>query len=213
MPFCLCFSACKNQMVASVDNLDSSVALEIASIDGSQELNNEALSALTLIVKTNIANTNNSNIDESVKRNNNINEEIYNKVVTISSSIKDNILSDNYIITSTVPEKNWKLDIKKTDILKFLKKKKLSLSSIASISETKNKDGNIISINMGGKQIDFCEIEKEFNLPSNKITKINNNKQSISVEGERDISSFVSLKSIEDWINKNRDSYNIAFGR
>ena len=41
-------------MVASVDNLDSSVALEIASIDGSQELNNEALSALTLIVKTNI---------------------------------------------------------------------------------------------------------------------------------------------------------------
>lgn len=201
---CLGFAACKKQAVTSADNLDSAVAYEIASIDGSNEFDHDTLRALTFIVKSNIINSNSSNIDESVLRTSTIDEKLYNKVLDISATYTDILANKTYKITNNEPEKRWSKEIKKTDILKYLNKKHLSLSSISNIKEYRDKDNSITYLDIGGKKLDFGTVMKDFDLPSGKVDIIKNKKSSLIVEGERDTEDIICIKNAKDWAKNNK---------
>lgn len=78
----------------------------------------------------------------------------------------------------------WSKEIKKSELLKFLKKNNISLSSLSGLSITSDENGNVSRLSVGGKTFNFSDLAEEFELESTKITNIYKTKSSIIIEGE-----------------------------
>ena len=63
-------------------------------------------------------------------------------------------------------------------------KNNISLSNVSEIEQVKNNNGELESLSIGGKNIEFLELKKNFNLKSNKINSIEQTNSSIFVKGE-----------------------------
>lgn len=92
-------------------------------------------------------------------------------------------LPKNIIITTDSKSYTWQKVIKKSELLRFLAKKNISLANISNFKTNTDENSNIISIVIAGKEIDFSEIKSEFNLPSSKISGIKNNISDIFISG------------------------------
>lgn len=129
-------------------------------------------------------------------------------------------LPKNIIIATDSKSFTWQKKIKKSELLKFLAKKNISLANISEFKTNTDENSNIVSIVIAGKEIDFSEIKSEFDLPSSKISSIKNNISDILISGTGidcpnvfDIKISESLASsglnYEQILNFFFDSYNI----
>ena len=189
---CFCCSCSKkesNTQVASkqahASELDKQVAFEIENYKNIDSLEDETIKALSVVIRTNILNgeiEKKSTEEYSVK-----NEHILKLTTETSGEIlsKENNSNDSvtiYIEDESEPEE-WTKEIKKVEILKYLKKKDISLSSISNIKNKTNDNGRTQKIIVGGKEINYNEIMKEFDIPSNNLKSITNNISSITIIG------------------------------
>lgn len=129
-------------------------------------------------------------------------------------------LPKNIIIATDSKLYTWQKVIKKSELLRFLAKKNISLANISEFKTNTDENSNIISIVIAGKDIDFSEIKSEFDLPSSKISSIKNNISEIFITGSGidcpnvfDIKVSESLASsglsYEQILSYFFDSYNI----
>lgn len=194
------FCGCQNKQASiQADNVNDMIALELASIEDSNNLDTETLKTLSVAIRTNITNFNESGIDENLKTKN-IESSILNKMYNITNSTNgETIETDKKItISKSKPSKVWSKNISKSNILKFISKNNISISSIKNIREIKNDDGTLKSIIIGQKEIPYKTLEKEFDLNSNKITSIENQSSSITIIGEQDTSNIFAIEEINN---------------
>lgn len=89
----------------------------------------------------------------------------------------------NIIIATDSKSYTWQKVIKKSELLRFLAKKNISLANISDFKTNSDENSNILSIVIAGKVINFNEIKSEFDLPSSKISSIKNNISEIFIFG------------------------------
>lgn len=199
--FVLFFCGCKRNInvepVAETqvfeNQTDIFIANEIEDMKTSQTFDDETIKTLSVILRTNLKNENInfSNNEYSLK-----NEHIYDIVKQTSGQtieFDDEVSKQLYIEQEN---DDWVLEIKKFDILKFLKENNISLSSVSNISLENQEDGKTKNLNLNGKIISFEKISSYFNIPSNNIYKIENNLTSIKLYGKG--KGFYENLKIED---------------
>lgn len=195
---CFMFSGCSKNTSSSItaDNqadafdIDFLVAKEIEEIDGCENFSDETIKSLSIITRTNLINENNLKTEETTPPKN---EHILNLVKETENQILDseNQTQKNKIEITTKEEESWVKEIKKVDILKFLTKNKINLTSTKNISPEKDEFGKTKNLNLNGKIVSFEKIKKEFDLPSNNIEYIENNKTNIKIHGKGSSDSMI----------------------
>lgn len=188
---CFIFTGCSKNTTADVvaekqadaTNIDLQVVKEIESLENVNDLSDETIKSLSIISRTNLMNEtqNKSNENYTPK-----NKKIYELVKQTENQIlidENNSQSENFKIENQ-KEETWVKEIKKGDILKFLNKNKIKLSSTSNIKPEKDEFGKTTKLNLNGKIVSFEKIMKEFNLPSNNIEYIENNLTNIKIYGK-----------------------------
>ena len=188
---CFIFTGCSKNTTADVvaekqadaTNIDLQVVKEIESLENVNDLSDETIKSLSIISRTNLMNKtqNKSNENYTPK-----NKKIYELVKQTKNQIlidENNSQSENFKIENQ-KEETWVKEIKKGDILKFLNKNKIKLSSTSNIKPEKDEFGKTTKLNLNGKIVSFEKIMKEFNLPSNNIEYIENNLTNIKIYGK-----------------------------
>lgn len=92
--------------------------------------------------------------------------------VETDHSINQKPSKENFDLTETQKIQTWTKEIKKSEILKFLIRNKIKITSISNIKQEKNENGETVFLIVGGKKIDFDLIATHFNLTTKKISKI-----------------------------------------
>ena len=190
----LIFAGCSKQEQAVASSIDSQVAAEIEQIENIESFDDETIKSLAVIVRTKIKNENKTIKAEYTPKN----TRIYNIVKeTANETIeKDkNKKRIDYVLDS---QKEWTKEIKKSEILKFLKTKNISLSNISNISPQYLSDGSFDHLLIGGKKITYSELSNNFDLPSNKVINIKNNISSITIIGEEKNQDVFNIKNAEN---------------
>lgn len=169
---------------ASASNLDLQVLQKIESIENIESFDNETIKALSVVVRTNIINSENYK-NQTTFEYNPKSERIHSLVSSTSNEVLFNNESkiDTIYIDNNNDNKTWVQEIKKVDILKYMKDNNISLSNISEIETETTEEGFVKNIVIGGKNIDIKKLMKYFQLKSNKITNIKNKKTSFIVEG------------------------------
>lgn len=193
---CLCFCGCsknnstvptaEKQASATTNDVNLAVTKEIESQEGFEKFNDETIKALSIVVRTNLLNSKNTEIqnDEYSPKSKHIYELVkQTNGLVLKSENDDEILNHIYIETNEV-EQEWVKDIKKVEILKFLTQNNISLSSLSNIKPERDENGRTTSLNLNGKIIPFEDVMNEFEIPSNNIEKIENKKTSIKIHGK-----------------------------
>ena len=157
-------------------DIDKLVAINLEKID--KNYSNETLKALSVILRTNLTIKN----EEITNLNPN------NKYLEIANSTKNEVLKNdkNNLIEISLIEKDeyrWQKNIKKSKILEFALKNKVSLSNISQI-EPVFENEKIKGINIGKKYFDYQLLINEFGLESNDIESIETNKTELIIKGK-----------------------------
>lgn len=161
---------------------------ELEKIENINNLDDETIKALSVISRTNILN-NNATFDNDLI----IEKSSYNeRLINLINETEDEILSyenndtklDNILIETKTENNIWKKEIKKGDILKYLKENNISLANISETEYEINDEGFVENLIIGGKNISLKTLSKEFGLPSTKIINVENNLSSIIVYGQ-----------------------------
>lgn len=213
---CICFCGCSKNtskeiiaetQVSKID-IDKIVAGEISNLENVNEIDDETIKALSVVVRTNLQNENLNNYEFTENK---INENIYNLVSETSgktiSLLNEEINSKIKIDYEPQEKQEWSKEIKKADILKFLKNNKISLTSISNIKPENNETGKTTGLNMNGKFIPIETLISEFDLPSNEITHIENKLMSVKVYGKGDQKDMVFNISEAKKLAENGYSY------
>lgn len=195
--FCFCAGCSNSSKTASASSLDIAVTEELEQIENIESFDDETIKALSVIIRTKKKN-NFSTSEYSPK-----NEHIYNIVKSTTGEVLENNSSN--VNFSYEENDEWSVEIKKFEVLKYLSKSNISLSNISSLEPVFDENNNLLGLNIGSKFISYEELEKEFNLPSNKITNIENKSSSIVLTGTYDKSVFNIKKSLE--LSKNGNNY------
>jgi hypothetical protein len=93
---------------------------------------------------------------------------------------KNNNLIEISLIDSD--EYRWQKIIKKSKILEFASKHKISLTNISDIKPYENE--KVSGLNIGGKIFDYKMLITEFGLESNNIEKIETTKTEVIIQGK-----------------------------
>ena len=194
----------KSDIVES--SVEALTLCELEQVEGVENLSDDTIKALSVIIRTNIKNSdyqnfayvpNNKRLSKLVKETNgetldsistssiNLNNQTYKKI----GYIKDN--------------ETWKVEIKISQILKYLKNNNINLSNISNINPIYSDENCLTGIEIGGKFISYEVLEKEFGLKSNKIIKIENTLTKIVVTGEYE--KAFNINSSEDLANSGKN--------
>lgn len=195
--FCFCAGCSNNSKTASASNLDIAVTEELENIENIESFDDETIKALSVIIRTKKKNKF-STSEYSPK-----NEHIYNIVKSTTGEVLEN--TSHNVNFSYKENDVWLVEIKKFEVLKYLSKRNISLSNISSLEPVFGENNNLLGLNIGSKFISYEELDKEFNLPSNKITNIENKTSSIVLTGIYDEYVFNIKKSLE--LSKNGNNY------
>lgn len=195
------FCGCDKNTTASASSSHEDIAYEIEQIKGVENFSDETIKALSVIIRTN--QNKNSYKQKEYSLNN---PHILELVKETSGEIINK--KDNTPIYYSLDTYKWNKEIKKSEILKFLKNKNIRLANIASTRIIKNKNGQAEALEIGNNIIDIDELVKEFSLESSKITNFNITKSSILIQGEGiENSQNFNIKESENLAN-NGISYN-----
>lgn len=172
------FSGCSNQVTNNVSSngLENMVMFELEQTEGVENLSDETIKALSVIYRTNHLIKNDYNKYEYIPKSEHIKlltKETKGEVLKQKNGEASSFSNNSSIELSK--------EIKKSDILSFLKKKQIKLSNISNITPLFDENKNLISLSIGGKEISFAELEREFKLESNKITNIKTSLSSITI--------------------------------
>lgn len=192
------FVACSKTSSNTVSNYDinKSVAAELESID--KNYSEETLKALSIILRTNFS-TNNKQINKQPSQ----------KYLNIANKTSNKVLKNenNNLIEISLDdneEYSWAKTIKKSKLLEFALKNKISLTSLSNIKPV-IQDGKVKSLNIGNKQFDYEILAKEFGLESNVIENIEDNKKEIVIKGKnKGFYSHFDTKKSEQLSNNNQ---------
>ena len=176
---CSCTSNAKNTIEAK--SMEDCVAYEISQIDNINEYSDEEIKVISVIIRTKLS-KNSINYNFDIK---NINEHIKD----LTSQTRGEVLVDgenlaNVSYSTSKPEEIWHENIKKSKILKYMMNNGISLSSVSNVKTNNNEDGTLNSLQIGGKDIPYSELEQNFNFKSNSIIDIKNNFTSVDVYGK-----------------------------
>lgn len=171
-------SGCFNQGVKNVDSkhLENIVLFELEQTKNINSLSDETIKALSVIYRTNHKINNDFQNYEYTPKSEHI------KI--LSESTKGEMLKQKNGETSSFSNNSsleLSKEIKKSDILSFLKKKQIKLSNISNITPLFDENKNLIGLEIAGKNISFDELKNEFGLASNKITNIKTSLSSITI--------------------------------
>lgn len=180
---CIFLIGCSNTNNTSYA-INDYVYRELEKIENVESLNEETIKALSIVIRTNIE-------DEEINKNVNIeknNSKLY-KIINSTNNLK---LNKKHKYQKFIFDKNnkknknekWNKSISKSDILKYMLNKNISLANISDIKINYNDENKINSISIAEKNIIIEELIKEFNLPNNNIVDIKINKTNIVVIGE-----------------------------
>lgn len=117
----------------------------------------------------------------------------------------DNSNSANVLYTRNSDDLNWKKDINKSDILKYLSNNKISLSNITNFKPYFSEDNKLTYIEISGKKISYLELKNIFNIPSSNITKIENNSTCISIYGTDYDNNYFDITKANNLAKNNYD--------
>ncbi len=179
------FSGCTKPIkYDAAESVEHQVANNLESIENIQNVKEETIKALSVITRTNLLQEDNDFSENSSKTYSEEHKKLYN----ISNKTAGEVLFDgenlaNIEILQT-NNSEWESEIKKSTLLSFLSENNISLSNISNIEPNLDDNGNLVNLNIGGKIINYDSLEKNFNLKSNKITKIDNTISSIIIHGE-----------------------------
>lgn len=156
-------------------DVNKSVAIELESLD--KNYSDETLKALSVILRTNLS-INNKKYNKAPKE----------KYVKITNQTKNKVLKNknNNLIEISLDnneEYSWQKTIKKSKLLEFALKNKISLTSLSNIDPV-IQNGKVTSLNIGNKQFEYELLAKEFGLESNIIENITDNKKEIVIKGK-----------------------------
>lgn len=182
------FSGCSNKKNQSTtaQTMEYAVAYELSKLENIENLDNETLKALTVVIRTNLS-RNPKNAPQNINK-----DSINEKYINISNETKNQILSEDKKTPAEVSYKynseegSWGKEIKKSEILGYMLKNKISLSNISNVEQIVNEDNELEYLIIGGKKIPFIELKDKFNLKSNKITSVLNKNTTILIQGEYD---------------------------
>lgn len=196
------FVACsKTGYEPTAQTVEHSVSQNLSNIEGIESFDDETIKALSVVVRTNIKNNN--------LKQDNSNNEINERILFLTKQTEGEILSnsDKIEIENIDDNYTWEKNIKKYELLKFLNKKNISLSNISNIEPSLDESGKLNSLNFGGKNIEFKELQEEFGLESNKITNIENNVSSITIYGKGKIqnSPYFNIKKAQNLSNEGKN--------
>jgi len=151
------FIGCSKNEHASASSVDKQIASEIEQIENIESFDTETVKALSVVIRTRIKNNNSeSNIEYTPK-----NQHIYNIVKsTENETLKETSLNK----LDYISQEDWSIKIKKSEILKFLASKNISLSNISDIIPFYTKDGVFDYLLIGGQKITYQELAENFNL-------------------------------------------------
>ncbi len=173
-------SCSKNNVAAATVDTNKLVAARLEKLDNIKSFDDETIKALSVIIRTNILNGN----DEEIVLDD-VDEKLYNLASQTNGETLSNNENSNNIEYYLGDEKtNWKKEIKKTELLKFLSKNNISIANLSKLEINKNDDGTLNNLSIGGKNFSYEMLSSEFNFDSNNIYNISNNKHSIIVEGK-----------------------------
>ena len=180
--------------------MSEKIASEISSIENVNSLDDETIKALSLVIKSQA-----SSVETyPTKEFDSPDPRILKLVKQVES---ESIPKRQKLTYEKTIEKSWSKSIKKHEILKFLALQGISLSSISSAKPIYDESGNLSSIEIGGKKINYSDIKEYFKLPSNKITNIENKLSEIIITGEGYISEDVFNISHADSLAKKGMNY------
>lgn len=169
------------------NSLNLQITKELESFENISSLDDETIKAMSVVIRTNLVN---ENQNENNLKNNEYkptNNHIYELVNETDGEILENENSSEKINHLYINEKDenevWVKEIKKVDILNFLKTQNISLSNLSKFENNQDENGRTKNINLGGKSLNYKLVMEKFNLPSNKIYSIENHLSSITIRG------------------------------
>ena len=198
----VCLFSCKKAPAQiEAQTMDYKVAETIENIDGIENVDDETIKALSVVVRSNILSEN----QNALAYENSYGSAYSGKnehILSLTKETANEILTKNespasFEIVTDEKISAWEVEIKKSDILKFLNKNNISLSSISKIEPEINESGELVSLCVGGKNIPYLSLKEEFNLKSSKITNIESTLTSVKIygEGEDENKQIFNLKS------------------
>lgn len=200
------FSGCSEKEKIVESSVEAMTLCELEQIDGIENFSDETIKALSVIIRTNNKNDNETNfayipnnkrIEKLVeetngkilvqKNNEDLNENNIASPIFIGTLNENNQIKNNKLdYINSEGSKTWSVVIKKSAILNYLKKNNISLSNISDIKTNNDNDGKLLSISIGNKEIPYSSLKENFGIKSNKILKIENNLTNIVIYGEYD---------------------------
>lgn len=196
------FVACgKLEKQTNLSNLETMVASELEQINQNSpagNLSDETLKALSVTIRTNLK------INQASQAKTNASE----RFVNIAKQTEGQVLKNkNGNLVETSLENNedyaWQKSIKKSELLEFASKNNISLTSLASTKPV-TENGRVVGLRVGGKYFNYETLAKEFNLESNIIEKISENKNEIIINGRnKGFQNHFDLEKSEQLSNDN----------
>lgn len=158
-----------------LNGLENMVLYELENTENIENLSDETIKTLSVIHRTNhLIKNDYDNFKYSPKS---------KHIKLLNKQTEGEFLKrktgDNQTFTNNKTELSK--DIKKSEILSFLKKQKIKLSNISNISPKFDENKNLTGIEIGGKFISFNDLQSEFGLESNKITNIKTSLSKITI--------------------------------
>lgn len=201
--FLFMFASCgKLEKQPDYSKIETMVALELESFCDSKQntFSDETLKAVSVIIRTNlkINPTNNKKIKTNEKYLN-IAKQTCGKVLKNKNGSLVEISFDNN------ENYSWQKSIKKSRLLEFANKNNISLTSLSTF-EPVLKNERVIGLKIGGKYFDYKTLANEFNLESNIIEKISENRNEIIINGKN--KGFSPVFDLEKSEQLSNDNYN-----
>lgn len=193
----LFFVSCKNIPIQdNPPDLENQVAYELMMRD--KNYSDETLKAMSVIIRTNLS------INSPTKSNFGASE----KYLNLTNQTKGQVLKNNQnnmveISFENSDNYNWQKTIKKSEILKYALKNNISLTTLSKINPD-IKDGVVMGLEIGNKYFNYEELAKEFNLESNIIENITQNKNEIIINGKnKGFNGYFNIEKSEQLSNNN----------
>ena len=217
---CICLitgTSCKNteDNTTKAQTMEYAVAYELSNIEDIEKINDESAKALSIVIRTRLYYNKeyNNELQQNIE-----NKNIDEKYLNIANQTSNMVLMDNDKLADVSytykEDEEWNTEIKKSEILTYMIKNRISLSNISDIEQIKNNDNELEYLVVGGKSIPFSTLKENFHLKSNKITSVKNNNSSILITGTTENNkNYFDYKSFKDKNDKNyreilKNSYN-----
>lgn len=208
---CVCIgylSACKNETIPTqAVTMEQCIAYEISNMVSPEDYDDEVIKALSVIIRTDYV----KNLETKPEKIES--EKINSRVLELVTSTSGEVLFDgeNLVSVSFLEDEindTWTNEIKKADILRYMQNNGIYLSNISNINIIADEDGNLLSLNIAGKEIPYDSLSENFNLKSNKIKNIQEKTTSIVVTGQTEFDkNCFYLSKFKNSTQKNDKNY------